>query len=319
MRLPAVVALLAGCGSFSPDIPVGLACSEGRDCPPDQVCDPATLTCEIEVSRPGLVPDAGVDVDIDAEPPSLPPATHVGVVRAYQGFEGVESYFVDFIERDDRECSFREQGECTVRICEPIERTKLWPDLGTIVVSSGATEVAMPYDNGSYAQIKGPTVDLLWPTDLAQSRQIEVTGAGAELPAFTARVNSTSGPTLFFPDMFNNVITVDRLRSLMFSWSVDELNGTGGVVHTQLVASEPAATGNRLIHLMCNFPEGAGQGTIPATVMRELPAEPVGQYFSIEHRHSTRIRPNEQWELEIRALSMLEQGGVRTIGFLDIQ
>lgn len=140
---------------------------------------------------------------------------------------------------------------------------------GAIVVSGGTSAVRLVPSGGSYAAVTAQTK--LW----NGGESLTITADGAEVPAFTLRATAPSFVTVttpVFPAAGGSVV-VARSGAFAVSWT----GGSAGSVS----ANVGAVTATTSTSITCTFPASSGAGSVPASLLAELPSSPTSAYVSI--------------------------------------
>jgi hypothetical protein len=172
-------------------------------------------------------------------------------------------------------CTSTTSGDCILYRCPIASSTgdagaaSTGASAGAIVVSGGASAVRLVPSGGSYAAVTAQTK--LWNGGEA----LTITADGAEVPAFTLRATAPSFVTVttpVFPAAGGSVV-VARSRAFAVSWT----GGSAGSVS----ANVGAATATTSTSITCTFPASSGAGSVPASLLAELPSSPTSAYVSI--------------------------------------
>lgn len=229
---------------------------------------------------------------------------HVGRVlftTADSGGQGSAygSFDARFAETTDpgipAECEETVVGECTLIVCTPAEEapTQELRGAGDLTVTGTAIDVEVTETDGAYSFYEDGEV-LFDPGD-----ELSVSATGDEVPAFDGSVVAPGHATIDQPSEDDLVFSRDE--DFVVTW---DMTGDDGVLAAYLSA------GNAAIY--CEWPMGAGDATIPAELMGELPEANDASLSFYDHAGSTVIAGD--WRIEIAAETTPETDS-ETAGF----
>jgi hypothetical protein len=172
-------------------------------------------------------------------------------------------------------CTSTTSGDCVLYRC-PVASSAAdagaaapGASAGAISVTGGASPLRLVPSGGSYAALTGQA--RLW----SGGEALTITADGAEVPAFTLRATAPSVLTVtspVFPAAGGSVV-VARSRAFAVSW-------TGGAAGS-VSANVGAVSASTSTSILCTFPASSGAGSVPASLLAQLPSPATSAYVSI--------------------------------------
>lgn len=237
---------------------------------------------------------AGASTDL-AGPPDLAPPPSYGLVMLMSNNAPAQSFvasnvsaFFDTVTSSTSSCVTTTMGVCLAFQCTgPSTSTRVHHSAGALHVAGGAFPVALtPAADSSYTARMSTSA--LW----SGGEQLTITGAGAEVPAFTASVTAPAAPRISAPLAGGATTpTIVRAQDLGVTWS----GGTVGTVDFSVNDSGGKTTIN------CHFPVAAGAGTVPAALLQLLPAGAGSSGAQIRSSSDTAVTG---WIVQVWAYSL---------------
>ena len=161
------------------------------------------------------------------------------------------------------------------------------PSAGAIDVTGGLQDLSLtPGVEGRYETTSDTT--LLWD---GTETMLQVTAAGAEVPAFSAVVTGPASLTLTMPETVESVVIL-RDEDAAFAWSGE----TPGDVVVAIAWSDPDSPATA--QLRCRWTVADGAATIPSAALSRLPAGVVTVEVYTEAATEADVAG---WEIDVRA------------------
>lgn len=189
-------------------------------------------------------------------------------------------------------CRVRTELECVITTCPMGSTAPMQVSAGAITISggTGAPIMLTPGANGAY--MPSQVMAARW----APMDSVMVSGAGATVPAFTAMVNFPAQVTLTQP-MVTPTTTVRIPRSASYSFRWDTTVTTGNM--RVLIAT--AGTDGSSTGVECAFPLITGSGTVPVTVLSDLPAGSGALLLSALSETTVNAGTDGPWRVRLSA------------------
>jgi hypothetical protein len=299
LGLFAVLGWSAGCGSdaecvIDSDCPaLAQRCEANRCVPLGEPRDLGTPDMGDGGVRDGAVRDGATDGAAgDAGAPDAgPTATRVGIVLAQSSSTGgfVLAAFNETPAGVTPLCTTREEGPCTVSVCESGVGPSVAKAAGTVTVTSGEQMVALEPDMEGRYPASPLSMQLFGPgAPLSVSATGDMDGG---VPAFTGMVTSASPATLTMPAITDGTpLSVPAGIDYALAWSA---GGPTGEVEVNLNGT----TGDgKNVSARCRFGVTTFGGTIPAAALSDFPAGSSGGYQIFVVNESP-ITPGDGWEV----------------------
>jgi hypothetical protein len=156
-------------------------------------------------------------------------------------------------------CAQNIVGPCTVYVCPTTTPpAPTYASAGTVSVTGLAQPVSLtPQANKMYTAFTSQA------TLFSGGETITITGAGADVPAFSIGITGPGRATITQPAKPSGTFTINRAQDFTVRWS------GGGAGKVFVYVSGPSGSG---ASLNCGFDASAGMGSVPAAALGMLPA-----------------------------------------------
>ncbi|HEY4057147.1 MAG TPA: hypothetical protein VGM39_11090 [Kofleriaceae bacterium] len=176
-----------------------------------------------------------------------------------------------------------EDGGCVMTTYSTGAPTYPQTSAGTLTFGTSPPTTLVPSGSGTYTAAQ---------MDHAISGNVSINAAGATVPAFTATVTVPTNAILTQPAIVAGKLTINRASDLVVKWTGGSGNVAVGVGYSYTGGS---------VFVNCTFAASAHQGTVPATMMSQLPSGSTGS-FSATMRSQT-SKDVGAWSIWIGATS----------------
>ncbi len=296
LGLVAILGLGTGCGSdaecvIDSDCPSLAQRCEANRCVP--LGGPVDLGMPDAGPRDGAVRDGSTDGAAgDAGPGDAgPAATRVGIVLAQSSSTGgfVIAAFNETPAGATPRCTTRNEGPCTVSVCETGMDPTVPKTAGTVTVTSGEQMIALTPDMDGRYPASSLSMQLFGP---GATLSVSATGdADGGVPAFTGMVTSASPATLTTPAITDGAtLSVPTGSDFALAWSA---GGPTGEVEVNLNGT---TSDGKSASARCRFGVTTFGGTIPAAALSDFPAGSSGGYQIFTVNESA-LTPGDGWDV----------------------
>lgn len=211
-------------------------------------------------------------------------STNAAMGSALAGY----STFASFLEMGPSGCDLTTHGDCAVARCDFTDPppTTTFASAGDITVTGGIEPVTMkPSVDKTYDYASG-TQQLF-----QGGEQLQFSAAGDDIPAFTATI--TAPPTLELQQPSSTPVSLQKTGDFVAAWTPV----SDAVVEIEF-SLQPSAT--EIVNVRCSFDASAGTGTIPASIVSELPSGTSGD-MNIALVRSPSVAPGAEWIIAVYA------------------
>lgn len=192
-------------------------------------------------------------------------------------------------------CTTTKSGTCTIYQC-PIggasdAGTPPPASAGTIAITGGSKTVQLVPSGATYAAQSAQQT--LW----NGGETIEAKSSGAEVPAFDLKVAAPAYVTVTTP-VFpapGGKVTINRAQTFPVAWT----GGASGDVTVGLTGSTASASTS----ISCIFPASSGSGSIPSSVLANLPSSPTSATISVTSSSATETIVSG-WSVRLQLLTL---------------
>jgi hypothetical protein len=192
-------------------------------------------------------------------------------------------------------CTTTTDGACTISACtsggSDAGGGAVAASAGTIQITGGNKPVQLAPSGTTYTAVTGQTA--FW----NGGEQLDVVGAGAEVPAFDLKVTAPGIITVTTPvwPAAGGKVPITRASAFPVAWTGA---GAGNVV----VAISGTA-GSQSTSVSCKFTASGGSGSVPASALALLPASPTSAAISITASNATESVVSG-WSLQVNAMTL---------------
>ncbi|HEX7601158.1 MAG TPA: hypothetical protein VF316_06110 [Polyangiaceae bacterium] len=192
-------------------------------------------------------------------------------------------------------CTTTTDGACTITSCttggSDAGSGAVPASAGIIQITGGNKPVQLVPSGPTYTAVTGQTA--LW----GGGEQLDVSSAGAEVPAFDLKVIAPGYVTVTTPvwPAAGGKVPITRSQAFALAW-------TGGGAGDVVVAITGTA-GSQSTSLSCTFSASGGSGSVPASALAMLPASPTSAAISITSSNVTEAVVSG-WSLRVNALTL---------------
>lgn len=213
---------------------------------------------------------------------------------AVQGMSA-SAAFVSAYSTGTGTCTTSKSGSCTITEC-PIggasdAGTPPPASAGSISITGGSKVVQLTPSGATYTPQSAQ--QKLW----NGGETIEAKSTGAEVPAFDLKVAAPAYVTVNTP-VFpapGGKVPINRAQAFPVAWS----GGAAGDVTVALTGSTASASTS----ISCTFPASGGSGSVPATVLANLPPSPTSATISITSSSATETIVSG-WALRLNLMTL---------------
>ncbi len=297
--VPALLGLLAGCGSDAECVIDSDCASLAQRCEANRCVPLGGPSIDLGVGDMGDagVRDAATDGATDGAAGDAstgdagPQATRVGAVLAQSSSTAafVLAAFDETPAGESGRCVVRDEGPCTVSVCEPGAGSAVARTAGTVTVTSGAQMVTLEPGMDARYPLATQTMSLFGP---GAALSVSATGdADGGVPAFSGMVTSASPATLTMPALTDGVaLSVPTSGDFAVAWNA---GGPTGNVEVNFNGMNAAGSS---VSVRCRFGVTTFTGTVPAAALTDFPAGTSGgfQFFTVSE---TALMPGDGWEV----------------------
>jgi len=164
-------------------------------------------------------------------------------------------------------CTNQTVENCTLSVCQPPPAMDggavTYPDSGIINITTPAKNVPLtPKTDGSYS-VFVDTMKGLW----TGGEDLNIATVGGRVPTFTTKIVAPTVAQISQPaaPAIGAQLMVDRSTDLVVKWNVGPQNRVQ-------VSLRPFTMNGGSITVECNFPAYMSTGTIPASMLKNIPA-----------------------------------------------
>jgi len=192
-------------------------------------------------------------------------------------------------------CTTTTDGACTISACTSggadAGGGAVAASAGTIQITGGSKPVQLLPSGTTYTAVTGQTA--FW----NGGEQLDVVGAGAEVPAFNLKVTAPGLISVTSPvwPSAGGKVPITRAQAFPVAW-------TGGGAGNVVVAISGTA-GSLSTSVSCSFTASGGSGSVPASALALLPASPTSAAISITASNATESVVSG-WSLRVNAMTL---------------
>lgn len=192
-------------------------------------------------------------------------------------------------------CTTTTDGACTISACtsggSDAGSGAVPASAGVIQITGGNNPVQLVPSGPTYTAVTAQTA--LW----GGGEQLDVSAAGAEVPAFDLKVIAPGYVTVTTPvwPAAGGKVPITRSQAFALAWSG---GGAGNVV-----VAITGTAGSQSTSLSCSFSASGGAGSVPASALAMLPASPTSASISISASNVTDAVVSG-WSLRVVALTL---------------